>query len=85
MGLNYEFTFSYIGCYNKVKESSLPYNLSIAYSRIVQSLFAQWEIKTASLRIWTQITRSFFYDYNHYALTLRLQLENIETWEISND
>ena len=29
-GLNLEFSFSSTGCYTKVKEPSLPYNLTIA-------------------------------------------------------
>ena len=38
-GLNSEFSFSYISCYMKVKEASLPYYLLIAEKKIKMHTF----------------------------------------------
>ena len=70
-GLNSEFSFSYTGCYSKVKELCLLYYFPIAGGRrvgfiLLPKVLALCETQTASPRIWSWITASISYDGNHY-------------------
>ena len=69
VGLNSEFSFSWISYHTKVKELSLPNYLSITEIRIIGGIsFSRvfCSMSTASFRIWTQVIDSISNEDNHY-------------------
>ena len=73
--MNSEFFFSKTSCLTKAEEPSLPYYLPIAGGRIIgfipfPRVSVLCEMQSVSSRIWTRVTVSISYHYNHYTTGL---------------